>query len=57
MFLEHGQAWSEPGLRQINENKPFSLDWSDDEGDLVPMKIDFNSSNKMFSKLKQYLEF
>ena len=50
MFLEHGQAWSEPGLRQINENKPFSLDWSDDEGDLVPMKIDFNSSNKMFSK-------
>lgn len=35
------QAWSEPAS---NNQKPFSLDWSDGEDDLVPMKIDFNST-------------
>ncbi|XP_066928628.1 uncharacterized protein [Clytia hemisphaerica] len=41
------QAWSEPaiprGQSNANDSKPFSLDWSDDEDELVPMKIDFNS--------------
>ncbi|XP_066928630.1 uncharacterized protein [Clytia hemisphaerica] len=46
-YDEERQAWSEPaiprGQSNANDSKPFSLDWSDDEDELVPMKIDFNS--------------
>ena len=45
------KAWTDPGKQS---DKPFSLDWSDDEDteDLQPMQIDFNSSSKCEEFLK-----
>ena len=51
-YITERQAWSEPavprGQLNANDPKPFSLDWSDDEDELVPMKIDFNSRTILF---------
>ena len=43
------QAWTDSGRKirggvDMNADKPFQLDWSDDEDDLQPMEIDFNTS-------------
>ena len=54
-IIERHQAWSEPRARgaqvNVNDPRPFSLDWSDGEDDLVPMKIDFNSSKLVYYML------
>jgi len=57
---ERHQAWAEPKARgQVNANdsRPFTLDWSDGEDDLVPMKIDFNPSTKPFFTCFTYRTF
>ena len=41
------QAWTDSNRNKRvdpNAEKPFQLDWSDDEDDLQPMEIDFDTS-------------